>query len=132
MALTTRGSSPYFLAKSAPMMACGPSSSWLSALPMSCSRAAPREPDIQLQLRGHDPADVGRLPRVVEVVLPVARPELELAQELHDLRMDVGDPQLEEHLLGHLKHHLVEVFLDLLDHLFYAGRVDASVRHQPL
>ena len=93
---------------------------------------APCQLHIQLQLRGHDPADVGRLPRVVQVVLAVARPELQLAQQLHDFHVDVWNPQFEEDLLGLLDHHLVQVLLDPLDHFLNAGRMDPPVRHEPL
>ena len=42
MACTTAGSSPKRRAISAPTMACDPASSWLTALPMSCRKAARR------------------------------------------------------------------------------------------
>ena len=40
IACTTSGFSPYLRARSAPTIACEPSTSWVSALPMSCRNAA--------------------------------------------------------------------------------------------
>ena len=54
MALTIFADSPYLRAISAPMIACEPSTSWVSALPMSCSSAgAARLLLVEPELGGH-------------------------------------------------------------------------------
>ena len=76
-------------------MACEPSTSWVTALPMSC-RNAPR-----LASAGSTPSsaamrggDVGGLDQVPEHVLAVRRPVLQPPQDLDHLGVDVGDADL--------------------------------------
>ena len=74
-------------------MACEPSTSWVSALPMSCSSAArracfsfrPSSPAI-------DAADERRLDRVHQHVLRVAVAVLQHADELDELGVDAVEP----------------------------------------
>ncbi len=65
-------------------------------------------------------------------VLAVAGAEAQPAEELEQLRVHARDLELEERRLAVLLDALVELALDLLDHLFDARRMDAAVGDQPL
>ena len=56
--------------------------------------------DVELQFRRDNAADEGHLKRMLIDVLGVTAPELESAQKLHHLRMDVVDPGVEDGLLA--------------------------------
>src|SRR5665647_2947396 len=78
-------------------------------------------------LAGHHGREHGHFFSVLEDVLAVARPVLELAQELDQLGMDVADLELQDGRLALLLDLLLEVGLDRLDDVLDAGRVDAPV-----
>jgi hypothetical protein len=62
---------------------------------------------VEPQLGGHDPRQVGDLLDVVEDVLAVRGPVLQPPEELHQLRVDVLDPELLDGLLTGPQHRLV-------------------------
>ena len=113
------------------MSACEPSTSWLIALPMSCSSAArfvvltPA-----LELGGHDPAEVDDLERVLEDVLAVARAVAEPPEDLDELLVELAAVRLEHRLLAGLQDVLLELRLRLVVHLLDPRRVDAAVLDQ--
>jgi hypothetical protein len=84
------------------------------------------------ELGRHRGGEEGDLLRVVEHVLAVARAIPEAPEELQQLRVHAGDLQLEEHGFAVRLDPLVELALDLLDHLFDPRRVNAAVGDQPL
>ena len=117
-----------FCAIDAPMAACGPSTSWSTALPMSCSRppifaALTSAPE----LGGHDRREVARLDAVDEHVLAVARAVLEPPQELDELGGETGDAGLVGRLLAGLADHEVDLGLGLVDDLLDATGMDPAV-----
>ena len=73
-----------------------PSTSWVTALPMSCSSAARRAVSTEAPSSvGHQRGQVRALDQVVEHVLAVAGAEAQLAEQPGQLRVDPGDPRLE-------------------------------------
>ena len=81
----------------------------------------------RLELRGHDPAQVDDLERVLEDVLPVARAVAESAEDLHELLVELAAVRLEDGLLAGLADVLLELGLRLVVHLLDPGRVDPAV-----
>ena len=84
------------------------------------------------QLGGQHRGEPRALDRVCEHVLAVARPELEPAQQLHELGVKRADVRLEHRLLPHLDHVLVDLGLRLVEGLLDPGRMDAAVLEQLL
>jgi hypothetical protein len=82
---------------------------------------------VEADLAGHHGREHGHLLGVLEDVLAVARPVLELAQELDELRVDVADLELQDGRFALLLDLLLELGLDRLDDVLDAGRVDAAV-----
>ena len=122
MQCTTSGDSFSRRAISAPMIACDPSTSWVTALPMSC-RNAPRLAIVGStpELGGERGGDVRRLDEVLQDVLSVGRPVLQPPEELDHLRVDVGDP--------HLGHRVLARAPDLLlDARAASARAISSIR----
>ena len=92
-----------FCAIAAPMAACGPSTSWSTALPMSCSRPPILAAlDVRAELGRDDRGEVARLDAVDEHVLAVARAVLEPAEELDELGREARDAGLVGGLLAGL------------------------------
>ena len=115
------------------MIACEPSTSCVTAFPMSW-RKAPR-----LAIAGSTPISAASalamcdgLDEVLQNVLAVAGAVLETAQELDELRMDVREADLGNRVLAGLPDLLVEVahgpLVDLLD----PRRLDPAVLHELL
>ena len=133
MACTTSSCSPWRRARSAPTIAWEPSTSWVSALPMSC-RKAPRTHDrpVDAQLVGQQPRRVAGLDQVGQHVLPVRRPVAQPAHGEHELGVQVGDAHLEARVLPRRAaqplHLLDAALVDLLD----PGGVDPAVGQQLL
>jgi hypothetical protein len=110
------------------MSACEPSTSWSTALPMSCSRpGALGDLHVGAELGGHETGEVGDLDRVVEHVLPVAGAELEAPEGLDELGRHPVHVGVEAGLLAGLLHGGLDLGLGLRVHLLDARRVDAAV-----
>ena len=100
---------------------------------MSCTRPARRATcDVRLELGGHGAGQEGDLFAVLEAVLAVGGAVAQTAEELHQLRVHAGDGELQEGGLALGLDLLLELRLDLLDHLFDARRMDAAVGDQAL
>ena len=69
---------------------------------------------------------------MIQIVLSIAGSILEPAEYLDQLRMEIGQPDLEDDLLGLFDHELFNVNLDLFDDLFDAGRMDSPIVHESL
>ncbi len=82
---------------------------------------------VRLELGRHQPGEVNDLERVLEDVLPVARPVVEAAEQLHDLLVEVAAVGLEDSLLAGLLDVLVHLRLRLVVHLLDPRRLDAAV-----
>ena len=85
---------------------------------------------VRAQLRGHQSREVGDLERVDQHVLPVARAELQPAEQLDQFGSQAVDVGVEGRLLAGLLDLLVDLLLGLGEHLFDLGRMDATVGHQ--
>src|SRR5580765_3346842 len=109
MQWTTSGSSFSRRAISAPMMACEPSTSCVTALPMSC-RNAPR-----FVMAGSTPISLAiadatcGLDEVLEDVLPVGGPVLQPPEQLDHLGVDVGDADVGDGVLARTADLLVDL-----------------------
>ena len=131
MPLTTLNGSSYFWAIWAPMAACGPSTSWSTALPMSWSR-----PPIlaamtsRADLRRDHRREVARLDRVLEHVLAVARPELEPAEGLEELAGQARHAAFVRGLLAGLADDEIDLGARLGHDLLDPAGVDPAVAHQ--
>ena len=84
------------------------------------------------ELAGHDPGQVDDLERVLEDVLPVARAELESAEDLDQLLVELAAVRLEHRLLAGLAHEVVDLRLRLVVRLLDPRRVDSPVLEQLL
>ena len=93
-------------------------------------RGALRRLDARLELRGHDPAEVDDLERVLEDVLPVARPVAQPAEDLDELLVQLAAVRLEHRLLAGLPDVLLELRLRVVVHLLDPRRVDPAVLDQ--
>src|SRR5207237_10523863 len=76
--------------------------------------------------------DLRAFERVHEHLLSVRRAVAETAEQLEDLRMDVGDAERERRGFAFLEQLLIELLPHFLDELFNAGRMNASVLHEAL
>src|SRR3954471_10156879 len=74
-------------------------------------RGAARSLDAGAELRRHDSGEVHDLQRVLEDVLPVARPEAEPAENLDELLVDGAAIRLEDGLLPGMDDVLVDLRL---------------------
>ena len=93
-----------------PTWACGPSISWLTALPMSWSSAArARRLDRRAELGRDQAGELRALDQMVEDVLAVARAELELPEQLDELRIQPVNACLEHRPLALLDDSLVDL-----------------------
>ena len=90
-------------------------------------RRALRRLHAGLQLGRHDPAQVDDLERVLEDVLPVARPVAKPAEHSHELLVELAAVGLEDRLLAGLHDVLLELRLRLVVHLLDPRRMDAAV-----
>ena len=88
---------------------------------------APRGLHRQAQLGRHGAGQEADLDRVLQQVLRVARAELELADQAHQLGVQPRQAQIEGRLLARLLALLLDLRGGLLDHLLDARRVDAPV-----
>jgi hypothetical protein len=93
-------------------------------------RRAPRRLHARLELGRHDPGQVDDLERVLEHVLPVARPVAQAPEDLHQLLVEVAAVRLEDCLLAGLAHQLVDLRLRLVVRLLDPRRVDPAVLDQ--
>src|SRR5881628_22769 len=132
MAFTIFADSPYLRAISPPMIACDPSTSWVSALPMSCSSAARRACFSLSPSSAAIAPDEGGLDRVHEHVLRVAVAVLEHADQLDQLGMDAVHPDLEHGALTGLADRVVELLLCLAHHLLDPTRMNAPIGDEAL
>ena len=133
IACTTSSVSPYLRARSAPISAWLPSTSWVSALPMSCRNAHRLiSGDVEPQLGGHDAGDVRGLDQVLEHVLAVRRAVAQPAEQRHQLGVDVGDADLDQRVLGRALAQPLDLVPGRLEDLLDAVRVDPPVEHQLL
>ncbi len=87
---------------------------------------------VDADLLRHDAGEVGDLLRVIQHVLPVARPVFQAAHEPLQLRMEIVHPELEGGRLAVFPDRLFHFGLHLLDDFLDAGRVNASVRDEAL
>ena len=110
------------------MIAWLPSTSWVSALPMSC-RNAQRLISVGLdaEFGGHHAGDVRGLDQVAEDVLPVAGAVLQPAQRRHQPLVEIGDADVGERVARGAQAQLVDLDLALLVGLLDAVRVDPAV-----
>ena len=90
-------------------------------------RGALRRLHVRVELGRHQPDQVDDLERVLEHVLPVARPVVETAEQLDDLLVELAAVGLEDRLLARLDDVLLDLGLGLVVHLLDAGRLDAAV-----
>ena len=100
---------------------------------MSC-RNAPRatDPRVDAELGGHHPGDVRGLDQVAEHVLAVGRAVLEPADQGDQLRVQVGDPDVEQRVLGGPLAERIDLVAGALVGLLDAVRVDPAVLDQHL
>src|SRR6188472_3559142 len=84
------------------------------------------------ELRRHDSREVDDFERVLEHVLPVARPVPKAAEDHHELLVELAAVRLEHGLRPGLVHLLVELGFRLVVHLLDPGRVDPPVLDQLL
>ena len=85
---------------------------------------------IEPQLGGHDPGDVAGLDQVLEHVLAVARAVAQAAEQRDQLRVQVGDADLDQRVLRRALAQPLDLGLRLFVDLFDAVRVDPAVEHQ--
>ena len=98
---------------------------------MSCRNARPLDRrDVQTQLGGHDPGDVRRLHQVLQDVLAVAGAVAQPAEQGGQLRVQVGDADVDEGFLGGAVAELVDLALRGVEDLLDAVRVDPPVEDQ--
>jgi hypothetical protein len=95
-------------------------------------RSTGRAARVGAQLRREHRGEPRALDRVMQDVLPVARAELQPAEQLHELRVERADVRLEDGLLPHLDHVLVDLRLRLVERLLDPGRMDPTVLKQAL
>jgi len=86
--------------------------------------------DVRAQLGGDDPGDVGGLDGMGVLVLAVAAAELELADQLDQLRVQAGQADLVDGALAFLQDHALDFLARIFHQLLDAGRVDAAVNDQ--
>src|SRR6185295_9562228 len=86
--------------------------------------------DVRLELGRHGAGQERHLAAVVEDVLAVRRPIAEASEQLDQLGVEIRDAELEDRRLALLEGLLLELRLDLLDHLFDARRMDPAVDDQ--
>src|SRR6516165_1019452 len=86
---------------------------------------------VESQLRGHRSGDKRRLDRVHEHVLRITVPVLEHAEQLHELRMNPVDPDLDDRALPGFTNRLLDLLLCLADHLLDTARMNAAIRNEP-
>ena len=85
---------------------------------------------IQTQLGSHNACQVGRLTGVLQQVLTIRRAVLHLTDEANQLGVQAVDTQVDGGTLTHLDDLLLDLLLDLGNHLLDAGGVDAAVGHE--
>ncbi len=85
---------------------------------------------VQPQLGGHDAGQVGRLAGVLQQVLAVGGAVLHLTDQTYQFGMQAVDAQVDGRALADLDDLLLDLLLDLGDHLLDTGGVDAAVGHQ--
>ena len=120
-------------ARSPPTSAWGPSISWVTALPMSCSSAGPAGGlGARAELVGHHRGQLGDLDRVGEHVLAVAGAEAQPAEQLDQLGVHALHAGVEHALLTELDDVAVHLGLGLVVGLLDPGRMDAAVLQQLL
>ena len=95
-------------------------------------RAAPQQQRVHLELAGHHARDVGRLDQVPEHVLPVGGAVPEPAQQVDQLRVHVGDAELDQGVLTGPPAQLLDLGLAPLVGVLDSLRVDPAVGDQPL
>ena len=86
--------------------------------------------DRGLDLGGHDARELHHLEGVLEHVLPVARPEAQPAEDLHELVAELSAVRLEHRLLTGLPDVLVQLGLGEVVHLLDTRRMNPSVLDQ--
>ena len=91
-----------------------------------------RDRDIRAELFGEHAGDVRHLDRVLEHVLPVARPEVEPAEDGENARVEVEHTDLVGGLLTLILDDGVHLLARLLDLVLDAGRLHAAVLDEPL
>ena len=69
---------------------------------------------------------------MLQCVLTIAGPELHLAEELDELRMDIVNADLKDRSFTFLAHHVFNFLLRFLHHLFNSRRMDTSIHEQAL
>src|SRR5262249_2237978 len=95
-------------------------------------RAAAGGRDGRAELTRDEPGELSALDQVIEHVLTVARAELELSQELHQLWVEAVHPSLERRTLALLDYSLADLGLGVLIALLDERRVDPPVGDHPL
>ena len=115
-----------------------PSSRWVPCIsrrsPCRCRGGTPRARPHGHRARalGHDAREPGDLGRVGQDVLPVTRAELQASHQPQDLGMQIVQAEFKGDGAAFLADLLVGFFLDLLNDLLDARRVDASVGNELL
>ena len=92
--------------------------------------AALREHDVAVQLRRHQPREMRDLDGVRQHVLSVARTIAHPPQQTYQLGMNTVHARLERRLLPRFLDALINLAACLLDHLFDACRMNASILNQ--
>ncbi len=115
------------------MIACDPSTSWVTALPDVVEEGTPlRDRRIEPELGGEGARDVRRLHEVLQDVLPVGGAVLQAPEQPDHLGMDVGDPHLRDGIFTRAPDPVLELahrsLVDLLD----PCGMDPPVLHQLL
>ena len=117
--------------KSAPMMWCGPSTSWVSTLPMSCRNEARRTTLTSAPTSAASMAPMWAASTACcSWFWPYDGAELQSADHFDDLGMQAGHARLVGRRLALLADLLLDLLLGLGDDLFDARRMDAAVLDQ--
>ena len=85
---------------------------------------------VEPQFGSHHRADVGHLAGVLQEVLPVGGAVFHTADQPDQFDVQAMDAQVDTGALAGLQNLVLELLLDLRDHLLDAGRVDAAVDDQ--
>ena len=106
---------------SAPMIACEPSTSWVTALPMSWSNAPRFGTAKSMPSSAAIAAAMCADSTVLGHVLPVRRAELQPPEQPDHLRVQVRDAGVEHRLLAGAPDLLVDLLLRAFEHLLDRG-----------
>jgi hypothetical protein len=92
----------------------------------------PRASDgsVNAELRGKHAGDMGHFDRVLEHILPIARPEMEAPQERDKFRIEPYDAAFKRCGFAFLLHDIRNLDARFLHRLLYLGRLDTAVGYE--